>query len=115
MTLSEQQRAFAEQHRVAHLATADAAGDPHVVPICYAVDADAFYFVVDDYDDAWERLAYLLVRGTAALVGDSAEYDRIVDILRRRYPPYRSMALDRSVNPMMRIEVEHAHLWRLRP
>ena len=140
MTLSEQQRAFAEQHGVAHLATADAAGDPHVVPICYAVDADAFYFVVDekrkstkrlkrirnleqnpraaividDYDDAWERLAYLLVRGAAALVDDPAEYDRVVDILRRRYPPYRSMALDRSVNPMVRIEVEHAHLWRLR-
>lgn len=141
MILSEAQRAFAEQHRVAHLATADAAGDPHVVPICYAVDGDAFYFVVDekrksskrlkrirnleqnpraaivvdDYDDAWQRLAYLLVRGAAALVGDPAEYGRVVDILRRRYPPYRDMDLHRSVHPMVRIEVERAHFWRLRP
>ena len=98
--VSDDERAFAEGHRVAHLATADAAGAPHVIPICYALIGDAFYFVVDekpkrtrtglkrlrniaanpqvalvidDYDEDWTRLAYLLVRGRAALVEEHGE------------------------------------------
>ena len=84
-------RHFLEAHRVGHLSTAGADGVPHVIPVCYAADAEAVYFVadekpkrrparelrrlrnlrenpraalvVDDYDDDWTRLAYVLVRG----------------------------------------------------
>jgi len=140
--VSDEERAFANQHRVAHLATADAAGAPHVIPICYALIGDAFYFVVDekpkrtrtglkrlrniaanpqvalvidDYDEDWTRLAYLLVRGRAALVGEPAEYDTALTVLRQRYPQYRAMHLGFETHPLVRIVPEQRHLWRATP
>jgi PPOX class probable F420-dependent enzyme len=139
MILSDDERAFANQHRVARLATADAAGAPHVIPICYALIADAFYFIVDekpkrtrsrlkrlrniaanpqvalvidDYDEDWTRLAYLLVRGRAALVDLTAEYDQVLAVLRERYPQYRAMRLRFETHPLVRIVPEQRHLWR---
>src|SRR5882724_12391580 len=114
--LTNEEHAFAEHHRVAHLATADAAGAPHVVPICYALLEDAFYFVIDekpkrtrtglkrlrnmaenpqvavvidDYEEDWTRLAYLLIQGTAEQVDDRDEYDSALSALRARYAQYR--------------------------
>ena len=142
MTLSDDERAFAEGHRVAHLATADATGAPHVIPICYALIGDAFYFVVDekpkrtrtglkrlrniaanpqvalvidDYDEDWTRLAYLLVHGRATLVGETTEYDTALAVLRERYPQYRAMHLSFETHPLVRIVPEHRHLWRATP
>jgi len=137
--VSDEERAFAERHRVAHLATADAAGAPHVIPICYAVVGDVFYFVVDekpkrtrtelkrlrniavnprvalvidDYDEDWTQLAYLLVRGRAAVVEEGAEYATVLAALRQRYPQYRAMPLAPDTHPMVRIVPEHRHFWR---
>src|SRR5207302_3099175 len=45
---SEDARRFLEAHRVGHLATADAHGGPHVVPVCYALDHEALYFIADE-------------------------------------------------------------------
>src|SRR5947207_10082316 len=45
---SEDARRFLEAHRVGHLATADAHGAPHVVPVCYALDHEALYFIADE-------------------------------------------------------------------
>ena len=140
MSLSEEARAFLDAHRVAHLATADAAGAPHVVPLCYARIDDCIYFVadekpkkhgpralkrlaniaanprvalvVDDYDDDWTRLAFLLVHLDAAIVADDAEYDAALVALRHRYAPYRGMALARARNPLVRLSVRSWHLWR---
>ena len=140
--VSDDERAFAESHRVAHLATADAAGAPHVIPICYALIGDAFYFVVDekpkrtrtglkrlrniaanpqvalvidDYYEDWTRLAYLLVRGRAALVGETTEYDTALAVLRKRYPQYREMRLSFETHPLVRIVADQRHLWRATP
>jgi PPOX class probable F420-dependent enzyme len=137
--LSEEARAFAERQRVGHLATADAAGMPHVVPICYAVLGDNLYFVVDEkpkrsrrglkrlrniaanaqvalvideYHEDWTRLAFLLVQGHAALVTDLSEYTAVLETLRRRYPQYRGMALRFEQHPMVRITPQRHHLWR---
>ena len=137
--LSAAERAFAEQHRVAHLATADATGKPHVIPVCYAVTRDGVYFVVDDkpkrtrtglkrlrniaanphvalviddYDDDWTRLAYLLVHGTAAVVDDRDEYASVLEALRNRYGQYRAMPLALDTHPMVRIRPVRSHLWR---
>lgn len=136
--LSGQARVFAADRRVAHLATADTAGAPHVIPICYAMVEDAFYFIVDekpkrtrtglkrlrniavnpqvalvidDYDEDWTRLAYLLVRGRAAVVQAQAEYTTVLAALRLRYPQYRTMPLTPDTHPMVRIVPEHQHLW----
>ena len=41
-------RAFLERQRVARLATTSGAGQPHVVPICFALLADTLYLAIDD-------------------------------------------------------------------
>jgi PPOX class probable F420-dependent enzyme len=68
--------------------------------------------VVDDYDDDWSRLAYVLVRGRAAVVDDAAEAGRALAALRTKYPQYRTMALDGPEHPVVRITPERAHVWR---
>ena len=46
--LTDQQRRFLAGQRVARLATANAAGQPHVVPICYALRGNTVYFTIDE-------------------------------------------------------------------
>ena len=138
--LDRKARAFLARHRVARLATADARGAPHVVPFCYAVTGERIYFVVDekpkhpggralkrmrniaenplvalvvdDYSEEWTRLAFLLVRGHAHVVVDERERRRALAALRIRYPQYRSMPLEGSAHPLVRIAPTHAHLWQ---
>ncbi len=133
-------RAFLARHRVARLATADVEGAPHVVPVCYAVTVGRIYFVVDekpkhpggralkrmrniaenprvalvadDWAEDWRRLAFLLVRGRAAIVDDARERSRALRALRARYPQYRSMTLDGADHPVVGITPTHVHLWR---
>jgi len=138
---SAEARRFLEAHRVGHLATAGSDGAPHVVPVCYAVDDAALYFVadekpkrrparelvrlrnlrenpraalvVDDYDDDWTRLAWVLVRGPASVVTDARARAGALELLRRRYEQYTSMALeDAARNPLVRIEPARVILWR---
>ncbi len=140
-TLSESARAFLTERRVAHLATADRAGIPHVVPLCFALgDSEVLYFVIDakpkrhagtalkrmrniaenprvsivadEYGEDWTRLAYVLVHGTASVVTDAAERDTALALLRAKYPQYRAMDLDGPSHPVVRVAIEHAHHWR---
>ena len=45
--LSESQTRFLADARVARLATADAEGQPQVIPVCFAFDGAAIYIVLD--------------------------------------------------------------------
>lgn len=140
---TDEARRFLEAHRVGHLATAGADGAPHVIPVCYALDDGGLYFVadekpkrrpasdllrlrnlrenaraavvVDDYDDDWTRLAWVLVRGPAHLLTDRAAHAAALGLLRARYPQYVSMALeDPARHPAVRIEPARVALWRAR-
>jgi len=130
---------FILSHAVARLATADAQGQPHVIPFCYAFDGERFYFVVDekpkkqtgkplkrirnilenpqvslvidDYVDDWSQLAYVLVLGSATLVDDEAEYARALALLRERYPQYHSMRLVFPDNAMVCITPKKVIAW----
>ncbi len=137
-------RQFLEAHRVGHLATAGADGAPHVVPVCYALDDEALYFVadqkpkrrparellrlrnlhanpraaivVDDWDEDWTRLAWVLVRGPARVVSDPRAPAPPVGRPRAGYPQYRAMALDDPArNPVVRIDPTRVVLWRGSP
>jgi PPOX class probable F420-dependent enzyme len=137
-------RRFLEAHRVGHLATAGADGTPHVIPVCYALDDAGLYFVadlkpkrrparellrlrnlrvnpraalvVDDYDDDWTRLAYVLVRGPAALVDAPPAHAAALVLLRARYPQYRTMPLDDpEAHPVAQIVPEHVVSWQAVP
>jgi PPOX class probable F420-dependent enzyme len=141
---SEEARRFLEAHRVGHLATAGADGAPHVIPVCYALDDAALYFiadekpkrrparallrlknlrenpraalVVDDYDDDWSRLGWVLVRGPASFVVDARARAAALALLRARYPAYGAMALeDAERHPLVRIEPARVVLWRASP
>ena len=46
--LTDAPRAFCERCRVARLATADARGVPHLVPVCYAIIGDSLYVTIDE-------------------------------------------------------------------
>ena len=72
----------------------------------------AVALVVDDYDEDWTRLAYVLVHGRAAVVTDATEARRALGALRAKYPQYRAMDLDGPEHPVVRVSVEHVHLWR---
>ena len=140
--LTEEQRRFLEAHRVARLATADAAGRPHVVPICYALIADTVYFtidekpkkrpgaalkrlanlrenpfaalVVDRYDEDWGRLAWVMVQGRAEILASGPEHDRAQASLRARYPQLAAMRIDHL--PVVAIRIDRATCWgRLAP
>ena len=122
-TLTEAETAFVQIMRVARLATADENGSPHLVPVCYAFDGTRFYtpldekpkrvagtrlrrvrniearheasLLIDQYDDDWSRLGYVLVHGRADLLQPEDEAHRhAVALLRERYAQYRTMALE---------------------
>src|SRR5512142_3247892 len=91
--LTETEFSFVQAQRVARLATADLEGHPHIVPVCYAHDGTHFYIpldekpktveesqlrrvrnivarheaslLIDQYDDDWSHLGYVLVHGQA--------------------------------------------------
>ena len=134
--LSEHQARFLAECRVGHLATADAQGVPHVVPVCFVVAEDTLYItvdqkpkgdpralkrlrnlaenpaaavVVDRWDEDWTRLGWVMLRGPAEILTDGAEHDRAQALLRSRYPQYRRMALDDL--PVIAIRIERVTSW----
>ncbi len=131
---------FIRLARIAHLATADATGAPHNIPLCFWVDDDnRFYFIIDEkpkrasgtsikrmrniaanprvalvvdhYEEDWTSLAYVLVRGNALVIDDPDEYLLALRNLRDKYPQYRAMALSPDKNPIVRVDPERIHCW----
>ena len=121
--LSDLERNFLARRRLAHLATADADGVPHVVPVCFAVENNNIFITVDAkpkrddgkplkrlrniaanprvalvadyYDDTdWSRLGWVMLRGRAEIIERGAEHIRAQSLLRKRYPQYRTMNLE---------------------
>jgi PPOX class probable F420-dependent enzyme len=137
VTLPPLVRTFLEQQRVGHLATVSRGGEPHVVPVCYAVADDTIYtpidekpkqpgrtlrrvrnieetgraaLVVDRYDEDWTQLGWVLLRGRAELLAPgSAEQARAVELLRQRYPQYRTMRLE--TQSMIALRIERVSVW----
>jgi PPOX class probable F420-dependent enzyme len=134
---TKKELAFLRAARTAHLATADKSGQPHVIPICFVYDGKRFYspidekpkrtapnklkrlkniqenpnvaLVIDRYDEDWRRLAYILVFGKARIVQSGEKHREAVGRLRRKYPQYRSMAIDRR--PMIVITPIRSRSW----
>jgi PPOX class probable F420-dependent enzyme len=127
--------------RVAYLATADAAGVPHIVPVTFAalsarrlvtaVDAKRkstrrlrrlanigvnprVSMLVSDYHDAdWTRLWWVRVDGVARIVESGAEYDGALTALRAKYRQYQAEV---AINgPALVVEVERFVGWSMTP
>ena len=134
--LSERQRRFLERSRVGHLATADAQGAPHLIPVCYAADGGTLYitvdekpkrrdiplkrvrnilenpnaaFVADRWDEDWSRLGWVMLRGPAEILSAGPEHDRAQALLRARYPQYRAMNL--AELPVIALRIARVTSW----
>ena len=124
--------------RVGRLATADATGQPLVVPVCYVFDGARCYsavdakpkrtrelrrlkniaanpsvsLVVDVWDEDWSHLCWVIVEGRAEVLTSGDEFMRAIDLLLAKYPQYRAMGLDRSEGAVVRVEPGRIMAWR---
>ena len=122
--------------RVAHLATADASGMPHVVPVTFALVDDRIVTVVDGkpkssqrlkrlaniavnpkvsllvdhYDeDDWSALWWVRVDGRAHITPDGPVHDAGVRALRAKYSQYRDGV--QSGGPLIVIDAGRVSAW----
>ena len=120
--LAPQASRLVRSARIAHLATADESGRPHVIPICFVFDGKRFYspidekpkrtaaklkrlrniaanphvaLVIDHYEENWRKLGYVLIFGKAHLLHSGKVHQGALALLRRKYRQYRRMAIDR--------------------
>ena len=135
--LTDQVRGFLHNHRVARFATAEPSGQPHVVPICYAVSDDTMYFtidekrkqptnkplkrirniqknpqvalVVDRYEDDWTQLGWVMVQGKAALLDDGEEHTKAQRLLKDRYPQLERMQI--TDLPVIAVRIKRVVSW----
>lgn len=128
--------------RVARLATVDAAGAPHVVPVCYATDGRAYYspldakpkrtaperlqrvrnirtnphvaLLIDHYEEDWSRLRFVMVRGRAELIESGPEWQAARGLLEAKYPQYRGLPLPPGA-PVIKIVPDQVVRWSATP
>jgi len=120
--------------RVARLATTDPDGRPHLVPIVFALDRETVYsavdskpkrsrtlrrienararpdvtILVDHYDDDWDRLWWIRLRGRARVLEEGPERKRALTLLAEKYPQYRRTPPD---GPVLAVDVDEIRTW----
>src|ERR687890_1181980 len=136
--LGEDQAAFLVRQRVARLATSDGMGKPHAVPVCFALARASIFIALDEkpkdvpvthlkrirnilenpdvaliadrYTEAWDLLAFVMVRGKAELLDPGTEeHAAAVRLLRGKYHQYEAMRIEE--NPVIAIRPESAASW----
>ncbi len=135
-TLSEREQAFVLHQGVAHLATADTRGIPHVIPVCFAISGHMLYITIDDkpkttftalkrlrniaenpavavvvdrYDEDWARLGWVMLRGRAEIHTGGTEHQHAQALLRARYPQLAKM--DIAQRPVIAVRIERTTSW----
>lgn len=132
MRLTKTVAEFIRRERVCRVATADARGRPHVVPVCHVFEDGKICFgsgkeagkirnveanprvavAVDAYSDAWGRLCGVMVQGTAALVPGGPRFRRIRKALYAKFPQYPTdAALDESDSVIVEVTPTHVFHW----
>ncbi|MGH3866245.1 MAG: TIGR03668 family PPOX class F420-dependent oxidoreductase [Pseudonocardiaceae bacterium] len=136
MKLSEEEALDRFQSaRVAHLATVNAAGQPHLVPVTFALwsaivviatdhkpktttnlrrrrniqETGRVSLLTDDYDDHdWSRLWWVRVDGTARLVDDEQERAEAIRRLCDKYRQYRAIP---PAGPVTWVDIDALTSW----
>ena len=119
---------------MARLATVDAEGRPHLVPICFVLDGDTLYSAVDSkpkrraalkrlenvranprvavladhYENDWPRLWWVRLDGRARIVEDARERARALALLEAKYEQYR---VEPPAGPVLAVEIERSSGW----
>ena len=139
MQLAEDQaRSLFAAARVARLATANSRGQPHLVPVTFAVAGDMVYIAVDHkpkttvnlkrlrnisvnpaaslladrYSDDWSTLWWARGDGQAQVLTDEAARQDPVDLLVAKYPQYVER---RPEGPVISISVARWSGWAAGP
>jgi PPOX class probable F420-dependent enzyme len=135
--LSQIERRFLAERKVAHLATADRHGVPHVVPVCFAISQATLYITIDEkpkrqagtalkrlrniaenpavavvadrYDEDWTRLGWIMLRGHAEILDAGTEHDGAQALLRSRYPQLQAMRI--AEHPVIAVRIERTTSW----
>jgi PPOX class probable F420-dependent enzyme len=120
--------------RVARLATIDPDGRPHLVPIVFALDGETVYsavdrkpkrsqrlrrienarvrpdvtILVDHYDEDWQTLWWIRLRGRARVLDEGVERERALVFLQEKYPQYRDEPPD---GPVLAVDVSDVREW----
>lgn len=123
-----------DEARVARLATVDEHGQPHLVPVTFALDGDVAYIavdhkpkttrnlkrlrnieanprvslLVDEYTEDWTRLWWIRADGIATILRDPATFAEPIRLLAAKYPQYRANPIE---GPIIRIEITHRARW----
>jgi len=130
----EDARARLTAARVARLATTGADGQPHLVPVTFAVDGELIYVAVDHkpkttvnlrrlrnirenprvavladhYAQDWDTLWWVRADGRASVMSAEDAIRRPLDLLAARYEQYRE---DRPEGPVIVIRVQRWTGW----
>jgi PPOX class probable F420-dependent enzyme len=135
--LSDAEHRFLARQRVAHLATADGRGVPHVVPVCFGLRDRTLYITIDQkpkrdsgaplkrlrniaenpavavvadrYDEDWTRLGFVMLHGRAEILTEGTEHAEAQALLRERYPQLRTMQI--AGLPVIAIRIERTTSW----
>jgi PPOX class probable F420-dependent enzyme len=120
--------------RVAMLSTSGADGEPHVVPVVFAMSHDVVYtavdakrkstqrlrrlaniaanprvsLLVDHYDEDWTQLWWVRADGAAQIHDSGDDMAMGYALLRRKYPQYERIALD---GPVVTVAVRRFSSW----
>ena len=138
MTRSEAVASVREA-RVGRMATVTPEGKPHVVPFVFVLvgegsDLHAYWavdqkpkkgprlrrienlernpaieFVVDGYDDDWDRLWWVRVSGTARVVVSDDERTEALAALHAKYPRY---VIEPPTGPVIAVDVDRVSGWK---
>ena len=120
--------------RVGRLATIDAEGRPHLVPLCFAIDGDTLYsavdekpklsrrlkrlanirthphvsVIVDHYEEDWSRLWWVRMDGKASVLDEGPEFERALALLREKYEQYRG---EPPTGPVIAVHIDSWKGW----
>lgn len=141
LTGDEARQRFA-QARVARLATVDAAGRPHLVPVVFALTGDTLAFAVDHkpkqtsrlkrldnirahpalclladgYDEDWDRLWWARADGRGRVLPAAESSNAAEEYVRLLVDKYREQYADRPPRgPVVEIAVDRWSGWRAAP
>jgi PPOX class probable F420-dependent enzyme len=126
---------FVAWERVGRVATAGAAGVPHLVPVCHVLAGGKIYFAsgddgrkvknlrenprvtltVDVYSDHWGTLKGVMIQGRARLIERGSRFRRARGRLYRKYPQYpREAAISPSDSVIVEVTPTRVFSWGFR-
>jgi PPOX class probable F420-dependent enzyme len=132
---ADEMRARVGAARVGRLATVDAEGRPHLVPICFALEGDTLYtavdekpkrskrlkrlenirgrpdvaVIVDHYEEDWTRLWWVRMDGKATVLENGAERTNALELLGAKYDQYRA---EPPTGAVIAIRIERWRGWQ---